>query len=311
MEFDPRDFLLPSPASPGCESPPLGSSLHPAPLAEAAPSPLQGATAQAGGSKFAALRVRLPWQQAGGSAASPGGSPERGPSPASTASASSERWSPSRRVAAAAGAAVPWPLGDSECSEACSSHGSEAAGSDEPAGAAAAGLEPSDGGASGCSPSGSAAGTPQPGAAGSTSIDGLPEQACITPPACQLSSGSSTVDAGRRTPSGLSPAQQVEVLQARLEAEAAARAAAQRHLAEQREEAERQRQALGEQFEARLAALRRELQDAAEAGAGVELSRSILVGGEAAHCAVRRVGLVAVATAANGWTGLKPSSVFA
>lgn len=307
MDFNPSDFLLPA-ASPGCDSPPLGSSPSEA-LPEAAPRTQGLATAQAPCGKFASL----PWEQPEGTAAFPEGSPERGPSPASTASASCERRSQSRRYASAAGAAAPWPLGDSECSEACSRRSSDAAGSEEPVGAAAPGVEPSEGGAGECSGSGSLAGTPspQPGAAAGasidrlpagTSIDRLPEPACITPPACQLSGGSSAVDAGSAsagcsrvlTPSGLSPAQQVEVLQARLEAEAEARAAAHRHLAEQRAEAERHRQALGERYEARLAALRRELQEAAEAGAGAELSRSILVGGEATQrsCCLARWGWV-------------------
>lgn len=96
------------------------------------------------------------------------------------------------------------------------------------------------------------------------------ETPAAPPAAWRLSSGAGDSRAG--TPSswgpGLSPQQQLEVLEAKLEAEAEARAALQRRLSEQRAEAERDRQALGRRYEADLAALRREMEEAADAAGG-------------------------------------------
>ncbi|PRW45588.1 hypothetical protein C2E21_5890 [Chlorella sorokiniana] len=133
---------------------------------------------------------------------------------------------------------------------------------------------------------GGRADTPCPLPPAGASFEGPPQQACTTPHAFQLECSSaaeprrSTGGSSRaHTPVGLSPSQQLEVLAAKLEAEAEARRAAQRQLVEQRAEAEQQRLALGQQYEARLAALRQELQQAAEEGAGAALRKSILAGG--------------------------------
>lgn len=266
LQFDASDFLLAPYGSPDA------ASLSDSPLPPSKFDQVQSEATQ-GRTKFAALRVRLPC----GSPSSPA-SHENGLSPASTASVSETTRSPARRAAGAgAGASRP----DSEGSEACSSSDSEA---DRDAGSVlgASAPEPEHGGRGG-----SRAGTPSPALAAGASPEGPPQQACTTPPAFQLAcSGadpwisSGTGSSSRAlTPAGLSPAQQLEVLAARLEAEADARRAAQRQLAAQRAEAEQQRQALAQQYEARLVALRQELQQAAEEGAGAALRRSILVGG--------------------------------
>lgn len=265
LQFDASDFLLAPYGSPDA------ASLSDSPVL---PICAHRATSEAtqGRNTFAALRVRLPC----GSPSSPA-SQENGLSPASTASVSETR-SPARRAAGAgAGASRP----DGEGSEACSSSDSE---EDRDAGSVlgTSAPEPEHGGRGG-----SRAGTPSPALAAGASPEGPPQQACTTPPAFQLAcssaeprSSSGTGSSSRAlTPAGLSPAQQLEVLAARLEAEADARRAAQRHLAAQRAEAEQQRQALAQQYEARLVALRQELQQAAEEGAGAALRRSILVGG--------------------------------
>ena len=86
---------------------------------------------------------------------------------------------------------------------------------------------------------------------------------------------------------GLSLGQQLEVLQAKLAAEAGGRRALQRQLADQRREAEQQRHALGQQYEQRLVALRQELQQAAEAGAVQDLRSSVPSG---RHCCMAGSG---------------------
>ena len=263
-QFDPSDFLLgccDSPASSASASPEF---LRPACLASEARG------------KFAALRVRLPGQGCASPAAE--SSHDDGLSPASTASVS-EAPSPTQRAAAAAAAGYTQP--DSECSEACSSRGSDAGSGADPA----PGAEPHF--ALECTNhSGSRAGTPCPRPAAATFPEGPPQQPCTTPPAFQLAysgaaepCGSTGSSSRALTPAGLSQSQQLEVLAARLEAEAEARRAAQRQLAEHRAEAEQQRHALGQEYEARLAALLQQLQQAAEQGAGAVLRRSILAGG--------------------------------
>ncbi len=265
--FDPAQFLVEPFDSPASSASPSASPGAPLQHAEA--------TSEARG-KFAALRVRLPGQGCASPAAE--SSHADGVSPASTASVS-EAPSPTRRAAAAAAAGCTQP--DSECSEACSSRGSDAGSGADPA----PGAEPHF--ALECTNhSGSRAGTPCPLPAAAASPEGPQQQSCTTPPAFQLAysgaaerCGSTGSSSRVLTPAGLSQSQQLEVLAARLEAEAQARRAAQRQLAEQRAEAEQQCQALGQEYEARLAALRQELQQAAEQGAGAVLRRSILAGG--------------------------------
>lgn len=265
LDFDPADFL-PAP----CDSP-----------ASASPSASPCASSKQA-DKFALLRVRLPCASSSPRAASEGSGVDAGLSPTSTASVSETR-SPTRWAAAAAGAAPTScaSLPGSECSEGSSGNASE---EESNADAAPCPTDPHPLRCAACSDSRACMPCPLPTAG--VSPEGLPQHACTTPPAFQLDYGSadgpSSGGGGSSralTPAGLSPAQQLEVLAAKLEAESEARRAAQRQLAEQRAEAEQQRQALGQQYEARMAALRQELQQAVEQGAGAVLRRSILAGG--------------------------------
>lgn len=77
-----------------------------------------------------------------------------------------------------------------------------------------------------------------------------------------------------------SPQQRTDVLEAKLQAEMEARHVLQRHLADQSSQAEAQRQALAREYEAKLAALRQEVQDGAAAAAQ---STQVPLPGEA-HC---------------------------
>lgn len=275
LDFDPAsacDFLLA----------PCDSSASASPSASPCASPKRADWPSEARGELALLAVRLPCASPSPRAASEGSGVDAGLSPARTASVSETR-SPTRRAAAAAGAArtICASLPGSECSEGGSIKGGE---------------EDSDADGAPCpkgphslqcaARSGSRAGTPCLLPAAGAFPEGPPQHACTTPPAFQLNYGnadgpSSGAGGSSRalTPAGLSPAQQLEVLAAKLEAEAEARRAAQRQLAAQRAEAEQQCQALGQQYEARMAALRQELQQAAEQGAGAVLRRGILAGG--------------------------------
>lgn len=299
-EFRPEDYLIQT-----CASSPKAAS------PKAARSP-RGAAG-----KFGRLRVVLP-------AEAPAKRDADGrPSPItpsddhpSTASSSGETRSPGRRPA--------WATGNAGSDASSSSSGSEdgeavAAEASDHQAAHPAGRYSSSGGASS---SGRINGleqgdtpTTQPCLQASSpsplALCGgadLQEPACdssegsfaTTPAVCQLSSGGSFRGSRAVTPGsshdvGFTPQQQVDVLEAKLQAEAEARRSLQRRLEDQRSEAERQRQQLGQEYEDRLAGLCRRLEAAAETGGSASsLRRSILSGGcwdayrgDYVHCCYR------------------------
>lgn len=129
-------------------------------------------------------------------------------------------------------------------------------------------------------------GSPPSGCGVDAAAAGSARHGLITPLACPLASdgnGSSSFSGSwGATPGsrgGSSLQQQLEVAEARLLAETEARCAVQRRLAEQRADAEQQRQALGRHYEEQLAGLRREVQAAAGSASAQALAGSVLAAG--------------------------------
>lgn len=293
LQFDPNDYLI----SASAYSPPADGlgGLKSAEGGEP-PSPAAG--------RFRALRVELKPCSLAEELEAAGGSPKSRLSPASTASGTRELRSPPRRPPGAS--AGGWPgsgsdWGDTSCDEDAGNRSREVDDEDEHHGS-------HDSGSPACSLlRQDSSGPPPPhGAPAPASASPVPlpqADSSMTPPAFQLSSktdsssvqcsaarwaampGSTRSGSTRSGSSGSTQQQQVDVLEAKLLIEAEERRALQRRLVEQRSEADRQRQALGEQYEAQLAALRRQVQErAAVAASAGSLSRSIAAGMRKLEC---------------------------